>query len=88
MPKDNGIQINEAALRRAAQPGLDRMQQQLNDELHAVLREVRDEMSGQPAAAVLAELKLRLARRIPGVQLNEDNLRQLAQEIEAGTLTD
>lgn len=84
----NRVRIDEAALRRAVQPSIDDLQARLNAELQSTIREVRDEMEGQPADQVFDTLVARLEERIPGLNLNEDTLRGVAAEIEAGTLTD
>lgn len=82
------ITINEDAIRKAAQPGLDGLQAKLTAELQATLRELRDEMEGQPADDVQAELVKRLDARIPGFRPNDDVVRRYAEAISEGTLTD
>lgn len=86
MPK-NRIHINEDALQRAIQPQIDKMQADLNEQLRSSIRGVRDEMEGQPADDVYAVLIQRLERDIPNLNVNEANMRTVAAEIEAGTLT-
>ena len=84
----NRIKIDEAALRRALQPQVDKMQAELNETFQALVRAVRDEMSGQPADRVFPVLVQRLRDAVPGANINEANLRVVAQQIEAGTLPD
>lgn len=79
--------LDEAAILRAVQPKLDEIQAQANLAVQDVVRGVRDDMEGQPADDVYAELVKRLNEQISGMTLNHDNLRALAAEIEAGTLT-
>lgn len=83
----NRIKIDEAALQRAIQPGIDRMQAQRNEQLQTTIRDVRDEMGGQPADRVYETLVTRLRADIPGFNVNEEAMRKVAVEIEAGTLT-
>lgn len=78
--------INENAIKRAAQPQIDEIQDRINETLRATLREVRDEMTGQPADEVLVVIKQRLLERIPGLELNAGNLREYAVAIEKGEL--
>lgn len=83
----NRIKIDEAALRRAIQPQLDNAQQALTQQLQATVREVNDEMSGQPSDQIYDTLVTRLRNQIPGFKVNEQEMRRVAAEIEAGTLT-
>jgi uncharacterized protein (DUF2267 family) len=58
-----------------------------NAVLRATLREVRDELGGEPAEAVHAELVRRLAARVPvGFTVREADLREDAAAISDGTL--
>lgn len=58
-----------------------------NAVLRATLREVRDELGGEPAEAVHAELVRRLAARVPvGFIVREADLREDAAAISDGTL--
>lgn len=63
------------------------MQDQLNEQLRATIRHVSDEMNGQPADQVYETLVTRLRADIPGFKVNEEAMRKVAVEIEAGTLT-
>ena len=83
----NRIKIDEAALRRAIQPQLDNAQQALTQQLQATVREVNDEMSGQPSDQIYDTLVTRLRNQIPGFKVNEQEMRRVSAEIEAGTLT-
>lgn len=85
---DHEIKIDQQALLRAAQPQLDALQEDLDSRIQAAIRGVRDEMSGQPADVVFAKLTERLNEQVSGLQLNDDSLREVAAEIEAGTLED
>lgn len=83
----NRIKIDEAALRRAIQPQLDKAEDTLTQQLQATVRDVNDEMRGQPSNHVYDTLVKRLRDQIPGLTLNEREMRRVAAEIEAGTLT-
>jgi hypothetical protein len=80
--------IDEAALQRAVQPGVDRLEAEMNQTLQNTIREVRDTMTGQPADQVYDQLVSRLQARLVGIQLNEPQLGGVAQAIQDGTLTD
>ena len=55
--------------------------------LRATLREVRDELGGEPAEVVYAELVRRLAERVPdGFTVRDADLRKDAVAISDGTL--
>jgi hypothetical protein len=83
----NRVRIDEAALQRAIQPGIDRIQDQMNEQLRTAIAQVRDEMQGQPADEVFEVLVQRLKADIPGFKVNEQAMRGVATEIEAGTLS-
>jgi hypothetical protein len=58
-----------------------------NAVLRGTLREVREELGGQPVAAVHAELVRRLAERVPhGFTVRDADLRADAAAISDGTL--
>ncbi|GAA4727430.1 hypothetical protein GCM10025782_27560 [Pedococcus ginsenosidimutans] len=58
-----------------------------NAVLRATLREVRDELGGEPAEVVHAELVRRLAERVPdGFTVRDADLREDAVAISDGTL--
>lgn len=80
--------INQAALDDAVAESMASLQAEYTAALQDVVREVRDEMEGQPVDEVYDELVRRLEEEIPGSQPNEPNLRIVAQEISDGTLTD
>lgn len=84
----NKIHLDQDAIMRAVQPQIDKLQQEFTTQLQAIVREVRDEMNGQPAAEVYAVLMTRLRAGLPAeTTLDEAKIRELADEIEAGTLT-
>lgn len=83
------FRINERGIQQAIQPQLDNIQAQVNEILRSTLREVRDEMTGQPADEVLVVIEQRLEERMPlKFELNRENLREFAVAIEEGTLED
>ena len=58
-----------------------------NAVLRATLREVRDELGGQPVGVVHAELVRRLGERVgPGLTVRDADLREDAAAISDGTL--
>lgn len=58
-----------------------------NAALRATLREVRDELGGQPVSVVHAELVRRLGERVgPGFTVRDADLREDAAAISDGTL--
>lgn len=65
-----------------------KLQPQVNTELRNVVRAVRNEMTGMPAPQVYDVMVVRLRLHFgPGFTPNEAELRRVAGEIEAGTLT-
>ena len=86
MGKNFEINIDEAALQRAIQPGIEEIERQSNEILHATVREVRDEMDGQPAEEVYDALATRLRAALPGFTLDHDRVVELAEAISEGTL--
>ena len=62
------------------------VQPQVNAAVQDVVRGVRDEMVGDPADQVYTELVARLQQEFPAIELNEPELREIAQTIEDGTL--
>ena len=74
------------ALNKVLEDATSKLQEQVNLALQSTIREVRDEMTGQPAATVYDELVRRLETRIEGLQFNEAELRTVAAAIEDGTL--
>lgn len=81
------IKINHAALEQIKQEAIAKLQPEYDAALRDVVRGVRDDMEGQPAEKIYAELVRRLQAEMPGMQPNEENLRRVAQEISDGTLT-
>jgi hypothetical protein len=79
------FKFNEAALEKLKQDAIRKLQPEVDARLQGIIRGVRDEMEGQPADDVYAELVTRLDAA--GVTPNEPNVRKLAEEIQAGTLT-
>lgn len=77
MPKKPGfeIKINEAALRRAAQPAIDDYEHQANTTLHDTLREVTAEMPDASVEEQYDVVVARLHQRIPGLTIDEPQLR-------------
>jgi hypothetical protein len=53
-----------------------------------VMRQVNQEMHGHDVHLVHATLTERLSGRLPGVELDDVNLRKIARAISDGTLTD
>lgn len=86
MGKNFEIKIDEAALQRAIQPGIEEIERQSNEILHATVREVRDEMDGQPAEEVYEVLATRLRAALPGFTFDHDRVVELAEAISQGSL--
>lgn len=82
------FEFDEAAMQRMIDDAAAKLQVQANQHLQDVIREVNADMSGQPAEAVYDRLVARLQQEIPGLQVDEPNLRKVAQEISDGTVTD
>ena len=81
------IKINKNVLEQIRQEAIAKFQPDYDMALQDVVRGVRDDMEGEPVEEVYAEMVRRLQKDIPGVQLQEENLRRVAQEISDGTLT-
>lgn len=62
------------------------LQQELNSKLQGQIREVNNSMKGGEVDAIYEDLERRLSEM--GVTPNVPNLREVATEIAAGTLTD
>jgi hypothetical protein len=84
---DMKIKLNQQALDKLAREAARRQEPTVNAVLHETLRELRNEMTGQPADEIETELVKRLSARIPGFT-PAPQLRELAEAIEAGTLED
>jgi hypothetical protein len=65
--------------------GIAQMQAEMNDRARAMIREVNAEMTGRPAAEVLAALTSRM--QAAGFEPNVTTLRECAQSISDGTCT-
>ena len=76
------------ALNKVLEDATSKLQGQFNAVLQSTIREVRDEMAGQPAATVYDELVSRLETRLEGFNANEPELRTVAAAIQDGTLKD
>lgn len=80
------FKFNEEALEKLKREAIRNLQPQVDAKIQDIVRGVRDEMEGQPANTVYAELISRM--EAAGVVPNEPNVRKVADEIEAGTLTE
>lgn len=87
MPK-NRIHIDQAALERAAAPGIARMAEQKNETMRATIREVNSEMRGRPKPEVVTVMMDRLRAALPGASWNIGELEKYADAISNGTLED
>lgn len=81
------IEWNDKGLAEAIEQARQRLEGQMNEELQGIVRQVRDEMSGQPAGAVYGELVRRIDEELPTFQVNEPRLLEVAVAIQDGTLT-
>lgn len=83
------FELDANALTKALDPQIDQSEDELTAEMHAIVREVREEMQGHPADEVHRILAARLTAGLPtGVALPDNALRTIATEIEAGTTSD
>lgn len=60
----------------------------VSDLVTSVIRSVDMEMRGKPASMVYEVLDLTLARRLPGIPVDAESMRQYAAEIAVGALND
>lgn len=81
------FKFNERGMNAAIEQIRQQAERQANAEMQRIIWDVRNEMVGQPADQVQAELVRRLTTEIAGLQPNMDSMRQIAEAIEADDLT-